>query len=243
MIAGSINFTLYFHSLRGKFYRLYEPELLLYIGMLAGGCLLMSIPLYHTPASSGGIYNLTQSFAQGSFMAISAQTSTGFSNAVYDLWPFACQFLLIMVMFIGGMSGSTTGGIKVIRYFIVLKLIKNKIESLFRPEVVRVLKVGEREIPAKTSNTVLIFFCIVIILVILGMYLLVWDNQDPYTALGTISCMINNSGLTLGGTGTSGSCAFLSPFSKVVCIVWMMLGRLEYLSILVLLVPAFWRKK
>ena len=197
----------------------------------------MSLPLWH------GATSLTDALAQGSFMTISAQTSTGFSLISYDLWPFVCQLLMLILMFIGGMSGSTTGGIKVIRYFIVLKLIKNKIESLFRPEVVRCLKVGDKEISAKTASTVLTFFCIVIFLVIIGTYLLVWDNHDLVTAIGTISCMINNTGLSFGGIGSTESFAFLSPFSKIVCILWMVLGRLEYLSVLVLLVPAFWRKK
>jgi trk system potassium uptake protein TrkH len=237
MIAGSINFTLYFHGLRGKFYRFYEPEFFLYLVILVLGCLLMSFPLWHHSNS------WSDSLAQGSFMAVSAQTSTGFSLISYDMWPYVCQFLMVILMFIGGMSGSTTGGIKVIRYFIVLKLIKNKIESLFRPEVVRVLKVGEKEITPKTGTTVLIFFCIVAFLVIVGTYLLVWDDHDIVTALGTISCMINNTGLSLGGIGATGSFAFLSPFSKIICILWMVLGRLEYLSVLVLLVPAFWRRK
>ncbi len=237
MIAGSINFTFYFHGLKGKFYRLYEPEFFLFLVILLFGCLLMSFPLWH------GTTSLTDALAQGSFMAISAQTTTGFSLIAYDLWPFVCQLLMLILMFIGGMSGSTTGGIKVIRYFIVLKLIKNKIESLFRPEVVRVLKVGDKEITSKTASTVLIFFCIVIFLVIFGTYLLVWDNHDLLTAIGTISCMINNTGLSFGGVGSTESFAFLSPFSKIVCILWMVLGRLEYLSVLVLLVPAFWRKK
>jgi trk system potassium uptake protein TrkH len=236
MIAGSINFTFYFHVLRGKFYRIYEPEFFLFLVILIFGCLLMSFPLWHA-------HSWTEALAQGSFMAISAQTTTGFSLVSYDLWPFVCQLLMLILMFIGGMSGSTTGGIKVIRYFVVLKLIKNKIESLFRPEVVRVLKVGDKEIAPKTASTVLIFFCIVIFLVITGTYLLVWDNHDLVTSIGTISSMINNTGLSFGGIGSAGSYAFLSPFSKIVCILWMVLGRLEYLSVLVLLVPAFWRKK
>lgn len=235
MLVGSINFTLYFHGLKGKFYRFYEPEFFLYIIILAGGCLLMSIPLWQGGTS---VYS---SLTQGSFMAISSQTSTGFSLIPYALWPFVCQFLMLLLMFIGGMSGSTTGGIKVIRYFIVVKLIKNKIESLFRPEVVRCLKVGEKEISSKTASTVLLFFCIVIFLVMIGIYLLVWDGHDLVTAASTISSMINNTGL--GGIGPSESFAFFSPFSKIVCILWMVLGRLEYLSILVLLVPAFWRRK
>jgi trk system potassium uptake protein TrkH len=237
MIAGSINFTFYFHGLKGKFYRIYEPEFFLFLVILLFGCLMMSLPLW-----SGGT-SLTDALAQGSFMAVSAQTTTGFFLISYDYWPFVCQLLMLILMFIGGMSGSTTGGIKVIRYFIMLKLIKNKIESLFRPEVVRVLKIGDKEISSKTASTVLIFFCIVIFLVILGTYLLVWDNHDLLTAIGTISCMINNTGLSFGGIGSTESFAYLSPFSKIVCILWMVLGRLEYLSVLVLLVPAFWRKK
>lgn len=236
MLAGSINFTLYFHCLKGKFYRLYEPEFFLYLLMLAGGCILMSIPLMAK-------YPMIESLKQGSFMAISTQTSTGFSVTSYELWPFACQVLMVILMFIGGMSGSTTGGIKVIRYFIILRLIKNKIESLFRPEAVRVLKIGEREISPKTATTVLIFFSIVILFVLLGTYLLVLDNQDPLTALGLISCMVNNTGLNLGGIGAVGSVAFLSSFSKIISILWMVLGRLEFLSLMVLVVPAFWRRR
>lgn len=237
MIAGSINFTFYFHGLKGKFYRLYEPEFFLFLVILLFGCLMMSFPLWHAP------FSWKDALAQGSFMAISSQTSTGFSLISYDLWPFICQLLMLILMFIGGMSGSTTGGIKVIRYFIVLKLIKNKIEALFRPEVVRVLKVGDKEIAPKTASTVLIFFCIVIFLVILGTFLLVLDDHDLITSIGTISCMINNTGLSFGGIGSAESFAFLSPFSKIICILWMVLGRLEYLSVLVLLVPSFWKKK
>ena len=244
MILGSLNFTLYFHSLKGKFHRLYEPEFFLYLIMLACGCLLMSLNLWNTPHfGSATRFTWSEAFQNGSFMAISAQTSTGFDLTSYDMWPFACQLLMVILMFIGGMSGSTTGGIKVIRYFILMKAIKNKIETLFRPEVVRVVKIGSREITPKTVMTVLTFFCIVTLFVGLGVYLLVLDHQDPLTSIGIISCMINNTGLNLGGLGITGSYAFLPPFSKIVCMFWMLLGRLEYLSLLVLLTPTFWRRQ
>lgn len=244
MLLGSLNFTLYFHCLKGKFYRLYEPEFFLYLMILAGGCLLISLNLWNSPHfGTSSRFSLIEALKEGSFMAVSAQTSTGFSIASYDLWPFSCQILMVILMFIGGMSGSTTGGIKVIRYFITLKAIKNKIETLFRPEVVRVMKIGHREIASKTVMTVLTLFCIVILFVGLGTYLLVLDHQDPITSIGIISCMMNNTGLNLGGLGITGSYAFLTCFSKIVCIFWMVLGRLEYLSLLVLFAPAFWSKK
>lgn len=238
MIAGGINFTLYFHALKGKFYRLYDPEFFLYLAILGIGCLLMAIPLF-----VGHDYPAAEALKEGSFMAISAQTSTGFSVATVETWPSICQMLLLILMFIGGMSGSTTGGIKVMRCFIVLRVIKDKIESLFRPELIRTLKVGEKEISPKTTITVFTFCGIVALLVTLGVYLLVLDQLDPFSAFGIIGSMINNCGLTLNGAHIGGSLAFLSPFSKTICILWMVLGRLEYLSLLVLLVPSFWLKK
>jgi trk system potassium uptake protein TrkH len=246
MLLGSLNFTLYFHALRGKIYRLYEPELIVYIFTLFIACALMSLSLWNTPkffhTNLPGYFSFTEALALGSFQAISSQTSTGFSLVNYDLWPFSCQLLMIVLMYIGGMSGSTTGGIKVIRYAIVLRVIKNKIESLFRPESVRTLQIGHKEVSSKTAMTVLTFFCIVIAFVILGSYLLVLDNNDPQTAVGIISCMINNTGLSFGGIGCLGSFAFLPTFSKIVSILWMVLGRLEYFSLLVLFAPSFWKK-
>jgi trk system potassium uptake protein TrkH len=244
MIFGSINFTLYFHALRGKFYRLYEPELLSYILIVVFGCLLMTWNLWDTPKFfSNGVFSLKEAFVFGSLQSISTQTTTGYSLFNYDFWPFSCQLLMLILMYIGGMSGSTSGGIKVIRYVILLRIVKNKINTLFRPELVRSLKVGEKEISDKTAMTVLTFFCIVIALGLLGTYLLVLDNNDPMTAFGVVSSMISNSGLSIGGIGCNSSFAFLSSFSKIISILWMALGRLEYFSLLVLLVPAFWKKQ
>jgi len=239
MIAGSLNFTLYFYALKAKFYRLYDPELLFFGASLLAGSGLMSWNLWN--ALKG--VSFIQAAGLGTFQAISAQTSTGLSAANYDLWPFSCQFLMLMLMYIGGMSGSTSGGIKIIRYAIVLKVIKNKVESLFRPESVRCLKVGQKEISTSTAMTVLTFFCIVISCVVLGTYLLNLDHNDPQTSFGIISCMLNNTGLAFGGIGSSGSFAYLSPLSKIISIAAMLLGRLEYFTLLVLLVPAFWRSR
>lgn len=244
MFLGSVNFTLYFHLFKGKIYRLYDPELFLFLVTLALGCLLMTWGLWNSPKyDSPSLFTFSEAFTTGSFQAISSQTSTGFAPVNYNLWPFSCQMLMLILMFIGGMSGSTTGGIKIIRYIIVLRLIKHKIESLFRPESIRCLKIGTKEISANTAMTVLIFFCIVISLTLAGTYLLVLDHNDPLTAFGTIACMINNGGLSLGGLGYNGSFAFLSPFSKLISILAMAFGRLEYFTLLVLFVPAFWKNR
>jgi trk system potassium uptake protein len=237
MVLGSINFSLYFYCLRRKIERLHDPELFSYLAMLLIGSLLIAVGLCFSLH-----YTLSEAFSYGSFQAISAQTSTGFSILNYDIWPFACQLLMIVLMYIGGMSGSSAGGLKVIRFLIICKSIVYKIESFFRPDIVRVLKVGNREISQKIASTVLALFCVMIFCTVLGIFLLLVDHVDAVTSLGIIATSMNNAGLYFGGIGSMGSLGFLSDFSKCVSSVWMVLGRLEFFSLLVLFLPSFWRR-
>ncbi|MBS0653345.1 MAG: TrkH family potassium uptake protein [Verrucomicrobia bacterium] len=247
MVLGSINFSLYFHCLRGKIYRIYEPEFFAFLFSLLFSSLLMTWVLWESPKilfkAGEGIFTLTEALRYGTFQAISSQTSTGFAIANYDLWPSACQVLMLILLFIGGMSGSTAGGIKIARHCILFRVIAHKIESIFRPHAVRCLKIGNREISDRTAITVLVFFAILIAFAVIGTFLLVIDGVDPQTAMGLVASMINNAGVSFNGAGPTESCAFLSNFSKVISIIWMMLGRLEFFVLLVLLVPAFWRER
>lgn len=233
MILGSINFTLYFHCMRGKIYKIYEPEFFAFLFTLIFSSLLLSLTLAHT-------YPLGESLRLGFFQAISSQTSTGFSMTNALSWPLASQFLMVLLFYIGGMSGSTTGGVKIARFLILFRSMAHKIESIFRPSSVRCLKIGKKEISDGTVQTVLIYFCIVIFSVMVGTFVLIVDGLDATSALSTISSLINNAGLEFS---PDQSCAFLPPLSKAVGIIWMALGRLEFFALLVFLVPAFWRSK
>ncbi|MGE5196082.1 MAG: TrkH family potassium uptake protein [Anaerolineae bacterium] len=237
MIFGSVNFSLYFYVVRGQVFRLYEPEFFTFLGSLAASALLMTALLWQ------GTLTLGEAFRLGSFQAISAQTSTGFAMATPIPWLSSCQLLLLILTFIGGMAGSTSGGIKIARHLIAYHVIVDKIESLFRPSRVRFLKIGEQQISDKTALTTLTFFCVLLFFIVIGTFLLVIDGIDSLTAFQTIVSMTNNAGLSLGGSDLKDSYAFLSSFSKSVCIIWMMLGRLEFFALLVLLLPSFWRSK
>jgi len=247
MILGSINFTLYFYCLKGKIYRIYDPELFSYLLSLFFFSLLLSFNLWNTPkilfGASEGTFSFLEAFRVGSFQAVSAQTSTGFVIGNYDLWPFSAQLLLLFVMFIGGMSGSTAGGTKTTRIYILFQAIKVKIESIFRPYSVRCLKIGEKEVSEKLMTSVLIFISVLVLLAALGTYLLVLDGLDASNAFGIIACMANNAGLSFKAAGPLNSCAFLPPLSKIISILWMVMGRLEYFAILAFFFPAFWKGK
>lgn len=246
MLLGSINFSLYFHLLHRKSLRTHLLDLTLFLSLVGGGALLVSFFLIGTPqagleGAENGVYGWKEALRQGSFQAISAQTSTGFITANYDHWPFPSQMILMLLMFIGGMSGSTAGGIKTSRFYILYKIILHRLEALYRPDAIRTLQINGTDVDEKNALTVLAFFCIVTFAVIAGTMLFVLDGIDPETSLGLMACMLNNTGMGFRAAGPTDSFAFLSDFSKWLATFWMLLGRLEFYLILLLFLPAFWR--
>jgi len=246
MFIGSINFSLYFYCLKGKFYKIYDPDFFLFITIAIIGTILIIIFLtgsriYNVDGHAQGVYTLSTALKDGAFHAISAQSSTGFIITDITKWPFITQLIMIMLMYIGGMSGATCGGIKTPRFYILYKIIKNKIEEIFKPSIIRPLKIKNKEISNSTASTVLVFFCIVGFFAIAGFVLYVLDHIDSETAISTVACMLNNIGFAFGAASPDISFGFLGNFSKLLSGFLMLLGRLEYYIILILFIPSFWK--
>lgn len=238
MFLAGISFASYYHCFKRRFHHLRDPELYGYLIFLVCGCLLMSGSLW-----SWGGFSFKEIAGYASFQAISAISTTGFSIVNYDSWPMSAQHLMIFLMYIGGMSGSAVGGLKIIRCIVVFRVIFHKIESFFRPGIIHTIHIGHKEVSHKIQMSVFAFFCVMLSLALLGTYLLIMDHVDPLTSLGVISTTITNTGLLFGGIGSQASLGFLSNFSKIISIFWMLLGRLEFFSLLVLLLPSFWRSR
>ena len=248
MILGSTNFTLYYYFIQGKFYRLNEPEFWMYLGIIIVICLFAAWTLSGTAeelilGTTNAIYTASEAIRYGFFQLISSISTTGFYTADYDRWPYAVQAVMLLSMFVGGMAGSTAGGIKVIRYYMLFRICQFRVESLFQPEVVRKFKIGGREMDHGTILTVLCFFVIVITLLTLGTLFLIIDGVDLETALSVITCMITNTGMGFRMSGPKFSFAFLSYFGLILSSIWMILGRLEFFAVLVILLPSFWKQK
>ncbi|GAB4226686.1 MAG: TrkH family potassium uptake protein [Chlamydiales bacterium] len=247
MLIGSINFSLYFYCLKGKIFRLNEPELLTYLIFILLAGTFVSFKLYgyeRYPLTDAPVsyFGLAEAIRTGFFQVISAQTSTGFATTNFDLWPYVTQVLMLILIFIGGMSGSTAGGIKMMRHIMVFRIVQNKVELLFRPTTVRNFRIGNKQVSLDSALLVLCFFVTVLGLAVLSTFLLAYDGLDPQTALTTITSTINNSGMGFREAGPTDSYAFLSNFSLVVTSITMIMGRLEFFAVLVILVPAFWKK-
>ncbi len=247
MAIGGINFSLYFFLLKGKIFRLYEPEFILYILTLFLGSCFIAWNLFGTEnvllTGEKAIFGVGDAIRYGAFQYISAQTSTGYVTADFNVWPLQNQVLMLLSMFLGSMSGSTGGGIKIVRHYMLFRIAKNKVESIFRPETVRTFRIGSHEVDNKAAITVLTFFFIVVFLTATGTFLMAVDGIGPETALSINACMINNIGIAFRAAGPTESFAFLSSFSKILSTFLMVLGRLEFFAVLIIFVPAFWKGK
>ena len=247
MISGGVNFALYYDWSKGRFYRLLDPEFLLFLGMIVVFCGIASWGIYGAKkvlltGATNEVYSLADSIRYGSFQVVSCMTNTGFATCDYDHWPAISQTIMLIVMYLGGMAGSTSGGLKTIRVFILLKYCRTAISSVFRRNEVQILRVGNREIDKETITGVLAFFLVMVLSSIIGILMLLGDGVDIETALGLNGCMINNTGNAFRVAGPTESCAFMSPFGKTVCIIWMFIGRLEYYAWFALFLPSFWKK-
>jgi len=246
MILGSINFGLYFHIIRLKFYRIYSPEFSLFAASLFLGGLLVSAFLFGSPLyyyADTSTTSFMETIRVGAFQAVSAQTSTGFSTANYDLWPFPSQMIMFILMYLGGMAGATCGGIKTTRFYILYKMILHKIEAIYRPDKVKLLKIGKVEIDDSTTITSMAFFAVAIFSSVFAGMVYILDGVDPETAIAAASSMLNNTGISFRAAGPTETFAFLSNFSKIISSFWMVLGRLEYFAIILLFLPVFWRSR
>lgn len=235
MLIGATNFALFFYLIKAKFKKIFNAELFLF-WILAGFCSLLVIwKLYENHIT-------TDPIRAGLFQTVSSLTCTGFNTENYDIWPFPCQAIMIIAMFLGGMTGSTSGGIKTSRHIILFLSFKKKLQQLYRPNLIKDVKIGSIIMDQSAINNVFIFFWIVISVSALFSMLYIFDGLDLETAISLTACNINNVGLAFKMAAPGNSCAFLPPFSKILSIILMLLGRLEFFSLFIIFTPSFWKE-
>lgn len=250
MIVAGVNFVLFFHLAQKRWdVVLHDVELRIYLILKFVVAFIIAINLigvgYSTTTGNeidGGFFT---SFRYASFQTASMQTGTGFATADYDGWPALSITLLMGLMLIGGCGGSTAGGLKVFRFWVLLKVLFAALERAFRPNVVRPIKIGKNTIEDDTKLSALVYFSILILFTALGtMLTLVIEEPngiDVQTAASASYASLCNVGPGLHGVGATRNFGWMQPATLWVQIVLMALGRLEVYALLVLLVPRFWR--
>ena len=185
--------------------------------------------------------NFEESFREGFFQIVSIITCTGYSSADYLLWPLSSLLLIYLIMFSGGSTGSTSGGIKMARHLFVLKNIRNVFVKLNHPKSVSFVKINGKIISENTNISVLSFVVLYLFLFLIGTIIVVFTGVDPVTASSSVATCMAAIGPGLGTVGPNGSFANIPELSKVVLSLLMIIGRLEIITVFAIFTRTFWK--
>ncbi len=239
MFLGGVTFVLFYQMVKGNFKEIVTyTELRWYVGFVLFFCLITSLILFEDGTYTG----FWESLRYGSFQVVSILTTTGYTTADYILWPQAAQMFLFLVCFIGACAGSTTSGIKVVHYVIIFKYMYVAIKKIFlQPMSVMSVRLNGKHLDSSVIDLAVCYFIVNILLVLVGGCILtVFEDVDILTAISTIISTLMNIGPGYGDIGPSENFAFFSGGTKWFLAWNMLVGRLEMFSALVIFFPAFW---
>jgi trk system potassium uptake protein len=244
MALAGVNFALYYATLRGNFRKaIRDRELWLYGGAIAAATLIITIAIWRTGEGADGAKHetLLNSFRYAAFQVLGIITSTGFGTDNFNLYPPVGRLLLIALMFMGGMAGSTAGGMKVFRFLVMFKALKQQIHMAFRPNRIHVIRISGRVIPPSVVQGILAFLALGVLTWIGASLYLTARGIDMVTATSAVAATLFNIGPGLEKVGAIENFGWMPTDIKLLLSFCMILGRLEFYAILVLLVPSFWR--
>ena len=197
------------------------------------------------------IYFFAQKYLEGnsfskiitiSFNTISIISGTGYVSTNFENWGNYASVLFLILMFIGGCAGSTTGGLKVFRFQILFKYISLHLKRMLKPHAVIATHFNGKKVKDSTYESVMSFFFIYIFTFAMSALLLSFSGMDFLTCFSAAASAISNVGPGLGSViGPEGNYSSLTDYSKIILVFTMFLGRLEMLTILILFLPSFWK--
>jgi len=237
MVLAGMNFLLLYLMIRIKNPRqvLRDKEFQVYYVILFSAILIISVNLY----IHGFYTDLADAFRFGAFQAVSIMTTAGFTTANFDKWPDLSRLILFSLMFIGGCGGSTGGGIKVIRIYVLLKYAEQKIRQTLYPHAVLVLKVGKKPISDEIIHGISAFFFVYIFIFIACSIAMTAMGLDMVSATSSVAATLGNVGPGFGLVAADFTA--VPTVGKVILIFCMWIGRLELFTVLALLAPSFWK--
>jgi trk system potassium uptake protein TrkH len=238
MVLSGVNFALYFQASQGRLGRVFgNRELQAYLGIIAGGTAVMTASLYAFDYRD----SVVVAFREALFQSASLLTGTAFSTADWKAWDPLSQGLLMLFMAIGAMAGSTSGGLKVIRAMLLVRHGAQEVFHMIHPQAVTPLKLGNRVVPERLRMAFLGFFFVYVTTLAVGTLLMALHGMQIGVAFGSVFACLNITGTAVGPVGDPEFYAGLPASAKMILAGFMLLGRLELFTVLVLLTPAFWR--
>ncbi|MFC1729368.1 TrkH family potassium uptake protein [candidate division KSB1 bacterium] len=236
-IAGT-NFSLHYKALRGNpgaYLKDQEFRFYSVLFIIISGIVIVDV-LIQTGSSAG------TAIRHAVFQVVSIGTTTGYGTADYEQWSAVSQFLLFLLMFIGGCAGSTGGGMKIMRLMLLLKYAVTEVKKAFHPDAVIPVRFNEQSVPQDVLTKILGFFLLFILLFVISTIIMTMLGLDFMTAIGSVAANIGNIGPGLGEVGPTDNYAAIPTAGKILLSILMLIGRLEVFTVVVLFHPSFWKK-
>ncbi|QLG48224.1 TrkH family potassium uptake protein [Natrinema halophilum] len=255
MIVAGTNFALFWHVFSGESHRFVRnTEFRAYTGAIAGFAVLLAGILYVGSAPAlgelGGVTEgvVENSLRQSAFQITSLLTSTGYATSDFATWNSTGQVVLLFAMLVGGCAGSTGGGIKVVRWLIIFKVLRRELFTASHPEVVRPIRLGGNIVDEDAIRGVLGFSFLYLVIFAIATLVIMLDASrigytlTPLEAFSASLATIGNIGPGFGSLGPFGSYLQFPVSSKLLMIFLMWLGRLEIIPVLVMFTGGFWTR-
>ncbi len=238
MVLAGINFTLHFRILTGRFkYQFRYTEVKVYLAIFFVATIIITI------TTQGAVYKtFAEAFRYSSFQVASIITTTGFATADYLKWPAISQAVIFLLMFIGGSSGSTGGGIKVIRIITLFKQGFHEMKYLLHPRGIFTLKISGSTVKKDIVYAISGFFFLYMVALLVVTLVVTASGIDLFTSFTTALATVGNIGPGFAKVGPAENYSLFSPGIKWFLSFAMLAGRLELYTVLVLFTPMFWRR-
>ncbi|MGN0145533.1 MAG: TrkH family potassium uptake protein [Clostridium sp.] len=238
MLIFGINFALFFQIIKGNFKDFFKnEELRYYLLIIFAAFILITFNILDL---NGG--NIGLSIRESAFQVSSIVTSTGYATVDFNFWPTLSKVIIIMLMFVGAMAGSTGGGVKTVRVMIMLKAIKREIDKIIHPKRINSVKIDGKTVDEDIIHKVFLFIGAYIIISLIAIFIISFDNFDIVTTVTSVITTMSNIGPGLEMVGPAGNFSAFSPLSKIILSFCMLAGRLEIYPMLIMFSPSIWRK-
>ncbi len=233
MVIAGTNFVLHFHALHGNWRKLTEDsEFRTFITIMLLASLIITVKL-----SFDNIYSPLLSFRYALFQVVSLNTATGYSSTGYGSWPESIRFLLVILMVIGGSAGSTSGGMKVIRLIVLMKIARREISRTIHPQREMPITIGGRTLPENLVQAVSTYFFVYLIILVISSTIIMFTGENLMDSVSSVATAMGGVGPPAGTDGPYYAFSAMHPLSKIVLILCMWLGRIEILAGFILFAP------
>ena len=237
MILYGINFNVYFLILARKFKSIFKiEEVRTYLIVIVVSVLIITLNIFKTYDTFGG------ALTDAAFQVASIITTTGFATCDFNLWPSLSKTILILLMVTGACAGSTGGGLKFSRVLILIKAVRQEINSFIHPRSVKAVGMDDRTVDKAVVKSVCVYAVLFALIYFGSVFIVSIDKYDMVTNFTAVLATMNNVGPGFEVVGATGNYAGFNYLSKIVFIFDMLAGRLELYPILLLFVPMMWKK-